>query len=89
MKEHAARLDLAVPTPVTSVATTPELETKLDSEPKHYQPESYHNQKYLYRHHIAHAANALLAVPTPVVSVATTPALETKLVSETTLPVLP
>ena len=72
MYSHPAGAVLAVPTPVTSVATTPVLETKLVIErgplPKPNIPLS---SPY------PHAARLFLAVPTPVTSADTTPVLET------------
>ena len=76
----AAKFNLAVPTPVVSVATTPELDTKfvidtlLDENPK---PNMALSPPY------PAAAKFDLAVPTPEVLVATTPAFETRFVKET------
>ena len=77
---HAAEATLAVPTPVTSVATTPASETILltavvaGEAPPIKIPLSPPKLQ---------AAQLFLASPTPAVSVATTPVFETKLVTET------
>ena len=71
---------------MTSVATTPTLDTKLVTAvllPVVPNPNIPLSPPYSV------ADSSLLAVPTPVVSVATTPASETKLVTAVLLPVQP
>ena len=74
----AAKLSLAVPTLVTSAATTPVLDTRLVNETRVLP--SLPNPNIALSLPYPAAARVFLAVPTPEISVATTPRLFTRLV---------